>query len=215
MKRKDKIQFDWNQISISKYYEIKDIVEDKDTDDISKNVQLVALMLDKDEQDIWDMELTEVGEYIKALSFLDKFEIPKNPAMNITLPGYQITVMKDITKINMAQYVDYQNFMRMPLRESMDKILSIFLIPEGKTYNTDYDIIDLQKTIRENLSFRVAEGLLGFFLRRWGESLVRSLDYYRKTAKKEKDPQKKKEMEEMLDQIKKKIKDLTSLGGLG
>ena len=135
--------------------------------------------------------------------------------MNITLPGYRIKVMKDITKINMAQYVDYQNFMRMPLRESMDKILSIFLIPEGKTYNTDYDIIDLQKTIRENLSFRVAEGLLGFFLRRWGESLVRSLDYYRKTAKKEKDPQKKKEMEEMLDQIKKKIKDLTSLGGLG
>jgi hypothetical protein len=215
MKRKDKIQFDWNQISISKYYEIKDIVEDKDTDDISKNVQLVALMLDKDEQEVWDMELTEVGEYIKALSFLDKFEIPKNPAMNITLPGYKIRVMKDITKINMAQYVDYQNFMRMPLRESMDKILSIFLIPEGKTYNTDYDIIDLQKTIRENLSFRVAEGLLGFFLRRWGESLVRSLDYYRKTAKKEKDPQKKKEMEEMLDQIKKKIKDLTSLAGLG
>lgn len=215
MKRKDKIQFDWNQISISKYYEIKDIVEDKDTDDISKNVQLVALMLDKDEQDIWDMELAEVGDYIKALSFLDRFDIPKNPAMNITLPGYQITVMKDITKINMAQYVDYQNFMRMPLRESMDKILSIFLIPKGKTYNTDYDIIDLQKTIRENLSFRVAEGLLGFFLRRWGESLVRSLDYYRKTAKKEKDPQKKKEMEEMLDQIKKKIKDLTSLAGLG
>lgn len=215
MKRKDKIQFDWNQISISKYYEIKDIIEDKDTDAISKNVQLVALMLDKDEQEVWDMELTEVGEYIKALSFLDKFEIPKHPNMNITLPGYRIKVMKDITKINMAQYVDYQNFMRMPLRESMDKILSIFLIPEGKTYNTDYDIIDLQKNIRENLSFRVAEGLLGFFLRRWGESLVRSLDYYRKTAKKEKDPQKKKEMEEMLDQIKKKIKDLTSLGGLG
>ena len=60
MKRKDKIQFDWNQISISKYYEIKDIIEDKDTDDISKNVQLVALMLDKDEQEIWDMELAEV-----------------------------------------------------------------------------------------------------------------------------------------------------------
>lgn len=215
MKRKDKIQFDWNQISISKYYEIKDIVEDKDTDAISKNVQLVALMLDKDEQEVWDMELTEVGEYIKALSFLDKFEIPKHPNMNITLPGYQITVMKDITKINMAQYVDYQNFMRMPLRESMDKILSIFLIPKGKTYNTDYDIIDLQKTIRENLSFRVAEGLLGFFLRRWGESLVRSLDYYRRATKKETDPRKKKEMEEMLEQVKKKIKDLTLLGGLG
>lgn len=215
MKRKDKIQFDWNKVSIAKYYEIKDIVEDKDTDDISKNVQLVALMLDKDEQEVWDMELGEVGDYIRALSFLDKFEIPRNPSMNITLPGYQITVMKDITKINMAQYVDYQNFIRMPLRDSMDKLLSIFLIPKGKKYNEDYDIIDLQKTIRENLSFRVAEGLLGFFLRKWGESLVRSLDYYRKAAKKEKDPQKKKEMQEMLVQVQKKIKDLTLLAGLG
>lgn len=215
MKRKDKIQFDWNKVSIAKYYEIKDIVEDKDEDDISKNVQLVALLLDKDEQEIWDMELGEVGDYIRALSFLDRFEIPRNPSMNITLPGYQITVMKDITKINMAQYVDYQNFIRMPLRESMDKLLSIFLIPKGKKYNEDYDIIDLQKTIRENLSFRVAEGLLGFFLRKWGESLVRSLDYYRKAAKKEKDPQKKKEMQEMLVQVQKKIKDLTLLAGLG
>lgn len=215
MKRKDKIQFDWNKVSIAKYYEIKDIVEDKNEDDISKNVQLVALLLDKDEQEIWDMELGEVGDYIRALSFLDKFEIPRNPSMNITLPGYQITVMKDITKINMAQYVDYQNFIRMPLRESMDKLLSIFLIPKGKKYNEDYDIIDLQKTIRENLSFRVAEGLLGFFLRKWGESLVRSLDYYRKAAKKEKDPQKKKEMQEMLVQVQKKIKDLTLLAGLG
>ena len=135
--------------------------------------------------------------------------------MNITLPGYRIEVMKDVTKINMAQYVDYQNFIRMPLRESMDKLLSIFLIPKGKKYNEDYDIIDLQKTIRENLSFRVAEGLLGFFLRKWGESLIRSLDYYRKAARKEEDPQKKKEMTEMLEQIKKKIKDLTLLGGLG
>ena len=112
MKRKDKIQFDWNQISISKYYEIKDIVEDKDTDDISKNVQLVALMLDKDEQDIWDMELAEVGDYIKALSFLDKFDIPKNPSMNITLPGYRIKVMNSRDDIVMATAFatkDYNN----------------------------------------------------------------------------------------------------------
>ena len=207
--------FDWNNVSIQKYYELKDIIEDPDQDDITKNVRLVAVMLDKDEQEIWDMELSEAGNYIRALSFLDKFEIPRNPSMNITLPGYRIEVMKDVTKINMAQYVDYQNFIRMPLRESMDKLLSIFLIPKGKKYNEGYDIIDLQKTIRENLSFRVAEGLLGFFLRKWGESLVRSLDYYRKAAEKEENPQKKKEMTEMLEQIKKKIKDLTLLGGLG
>ena len=32
--------FDWNNVSISKYYELKDIIEDPDQDDITKNVRL-------------------------------------------------------------------------------------------------------------------------------------------------------------------------------
>lgn len=212
MKKKEKDVFDWDSISIEKYYDIMEILEDKD-DDITKNVRIVALILNKDEQDIWNMGMEEAGDYISRLQFLGKFDLPKNPNMNIKLPGYDIKVMKDVTKINVAQYVDFQNFVKIPLKDSMEKILSVFLIPDGCRYNEGYDIIDLQKVIRENLSFRVAESLLGFFLMQYGESLVSSLRYYRRQIQKAKSPELTEKMEKSMMEIQKRFLDLTHLIG--
>ena len=200
-KHKEKNPFDWENITIEKYYNIKDILDDETDDDITKNVKLVAVITNKDENDVWNMDMAEAGEYISRLQFLNKFELPKNPNMKIKLPNYDLVVIKDLTKINVAQYVDFQNFVKMPLRESMEKILSIFLIPEGCSYNTGYDILDLQKEIRENMSFRVAEGLLSFFLNRYGRSLVHSLTYCKRQMKKMKN----KEMMEKLEKAQKEI----------
>lgn len=200
-KNKEKNPFDWENISIDKYYEIKDILDDETDDDITKNVKMVAVITDKDEDEVWSMDMAEAGEYISKLTFLNKFELPKNPNMKIKLPNYDLVVMKDVTKINVAQYVDFQNFVKLPLREGMEKILSIFLIPEGCSYNTGYDIIDLQKEIRENISFRVTEGLLSFFIEKYGELLIHSLVYCRKQIQKTKD-------KEMMEKFKKTEKEL-------
>ena len=202
-KNKEKNPFDWENITIEKYYKIKDILDDEVDDDITKNVKLVAVMLNKDEQEVWDMDMAEAGNYISRLQFLNKFELPKHPNMKIKLPSYDLVVIKDLTKINVAQYVDFQNFVKMPMRESMEKILSIFLIPEGCSYNTGYDIIDVQKEIRENMSFRVAEGLLSFFIEKYGRSLIHSLVYCRRQVKKTKD----KEMMENLEKTEKEIQE--------
>ena len=202
-KNKEKNPFDWENITIEKYYKIKDILDDEVDDDITKNVKLVAVMLNKDEQEVWDMDMAEAGNYISRLQFLNKFELPKNPNMKIKLPSYDLVVIKDLSKINVAQYVDFQNFVKMPMRESMEKILSIFLIPEGCSYNTGYDILDLQKEIRENMSFRVAEGLLSFFIEKYGRSLIHSLVYCRRQVKKTKD----KEMMENLEKTEKEIQE--------
>ena len=200
-KNKEKNPFDWENISIDKYYEIKDILDDEEDDDITKNVKMVAVITDKDEDEVWSMDMAEAGEYISRLQFLNKFELPDNPNMKFNLPGYQLKVMKDVSKISVAQYVDFQNFVKLPLREGMEKILSIFLIPEGCKYNEGYDIIDLQKVIRENISFRVAEGLLSFFIEKYGELLIHSLVYCRRQVKKTKDP-------EMMEKFKKTEKEV-------
>ena len=200
-KNKEKNPFDWDNITIEKYYEIKDILDDEEDDDITKNVKMVALITDMDEDEVWSMDMAEAGEYISRLQFLNKFELPDNPNMKFNLPGYQLKVMKDVSKISVAQYVDFQNFVKLPLREGMEKILSIFLIPEGCKYNEGYDIIDLQKVIRENISFRVAEGLLSFFIEKYGELLIHSLVYCRRQVKKNKDP-------EMMEKFKKTEKEI-------
>ena len=201
MRRKETDTFNWDSITIEKYYNIKDILDDETDDDITKNVKLVAVITDKDEDEVWNMDMAEAGEYISRLQFLNKFEMPKHPNMKIKLPNYDLVVIKDLSKINVAQYVDFQNFVKLPLRESMEKILSIFLIPEGCKYNDGYDIIDLQKEIRENISFRVAEGLLSFFIEKYGELLIHSLVYCRKQIQKTKD-------KEMMEKFKKTEKEI-------
>lgn len=213
MKKREKDPFDWENISIDKYYCIKDILDDEEDDDITKNVKLVAIMLDKDEQEVWDMDMSQAGDYISRLQFLGKFEIPKHPNMKIKLPGYDLTVIKDLTKINVAQYVDFQNFIKLPLREGMEKILSIFLIPDGCKYNDGYDIIDLQKVIRENLSFRVAEGLFGFFIEKYGKLLIHSLVYCRRQVRKTKDPEMMEKLKKTEKEIQQKLDNLIHLIG--
>ena len=214
MKKKEKNPFDWENITIEKYYNIKDILDDEVDDDITKNVKLVAVITGKDEQEVWSMDMAEAGDYISKLTFLNKFELPKNPNMKIKLPNYDLVVIKDLTKINVAQYVDFQNFVKMPLREGIDKILSIFLIPEGCKYNEGYDIIDLQKVIRENMSFRVAEGLLSFFLNRYGRSLVHSLAYCKRQMKKMKNKEMIEKLEKAQKEIMQKMDSLMHLTGL-
>lgn len=206
-------KFDWKNISIEKYYRIKDILEEEGDDDITKNVKLVSAVLDIPEDDVWNMDLVTVGGYIDNLSFLGKFDLPRTPNLKISLPGYKLEVMKDVSRITIAQYVDYQSFVSLPLREGMEKILSIFLIPEGHRYNEGYDILDLQKTIRENLSFGVAEGLLGFFLKEYGRSLMRSLRFLRRTARRTKDPEKKAEMLSKEREMRRRMQDLISSFG--
>ena len=212
-KNKEKNPFDWENISIDKYYEIKDILDDETDDDITKNVKMVAVITDKDEDEVWSMDMAEAGEYISRLQFLNKFELPDNPNMKFNLPGYQLKVMKDVSKISVAQYVDFQNFVKLPLREGMEKILSIFLIPEGCKYNEGYDIIDLQKVIRENISFRVAEGLLSFFIEKYGELLIHSLVYCRRQVKKTKDPEMMEKLEKTEKEIMQKLDSLIHLIG--
>ena len=213
MKKKEKNPFDWENISIDKYYEIKDILDDETDDDITKNVKLVAVITGKDEDEVWSMDMAEAGEYISRLQFLNKFELPDNPNMKFNLPGYQLKVMKDVSKISVAQYVDFQNFVKLPLREGMEKILSIFLIPEGCKYNEGYDIIDLQKVIRENISFRVAEGLLSFFIEKYGELLIHSLVYCRRQVKKTKNPEMMEKLEKTEKEVQQKLDSLMHLIG--
>ena len=213
MRKKEIDPFDWDNITIEKYYKIKDILDDEVDDDITKNVKLVAVITGKDENEVWSMDMAEAGDYISKLTFLNKFELPKNPNMKIKLPNYDLVVIKDLTKINVAQYVDFQNFVKMPMKEGMEKILSIFLIPDGCKYNDGYDIIDVQKEIRENLSFRVAEGLLSFFMEKYGTLLIRSLVYCRHQVKKTKNPEMMEKLEKTEKELQQKLDSLIHLIG--
>jgi hypothetical protein len=66
------------------------------------------------------------------------------------------------------------------------------LIPKGKKYNQDYDIIKLQDSLRKHLSVADALSLFAFFFVKYRQSIMDSLTYSREMAMKLRDPEKKK-----------------------
>ena len=190
MKEIDK--YNWNSISGDKYWSIVDILNNPDASDIQKQAELIALIEDVDIDTILNMNMNDVAAKINKLVFLNKFELDKhyNPR-KIKVGDMEYNVYPDLTNLNVAQFMDYQTFITRPFRESYDKILSIFIIPTGHNYNEGYDILDVQKMIRENMSWVNIQSLLNFILVKYVKSYVRIQAYLTKQIRKEKNPQKK------------------------
>ena len=190
MKEIDK--YNWNSISGDKYWEIVDILNNPDASDMQKQAELIALIEDVDIDTILNMNMNDVAAKINKLEFLNKFELDKhyNPR-KIKIGDIEYNVYPDLTNLNVAQFMDYQTFITKPFRESYDKILSIFIIPVGHNYNEGYDILDVQKMIRENMSWVNIQSLLNFILVKYVKSYMRIQAYLTKRIRKEKNPVKK------------------------
>lgn len=189
MKEIDK--YNWNSISGDKYWGIVDILNNPDASDMQKQAELIALIEDVDIDTILNMNMNDVAAKINKLVFLNKFELDKhyNPR-KIKVGDIEYNVYPDLTNLNVAQFMDYQTFITKPFRESYDKILSIFIIPAGHNYNEGYDILDVQKMIRENMSWMNIQSLLNFILVKYVKSYMRIQAYLTKQIRKEKNHQK-------------------------
>lgn len=215
-------KYSWNNISINKYYEISDIINDSALSDIDKNVAIVAIIEDVPEDTIWALPIDEAKAKFNKLAFLGKFDLIKireglfgnsNPKLTIVNHHFTdvneeftdvnkvFTLVNDATKLTVAQFTDYQSFVTKPLRESIDKVLSIFVIPEGCTYNTGYDVVEIQKFFRENMSFLLAQSILNFILTKYVKSMNASLKCLAKAIMKTKNEEKKATMINQYNQI--------------
>lgn len=211
MKEKKEInKYSWNHITGEQYWEIFDILN-SEASDLQKQAELIALIEDKSVDEILSLDMSAAAELINKLEFLKKFELSKryHPS-SIIIDNKKYNVYTNLANLNVAQFIDYQSFVAQPFRESYDKILSIFLIPDGHEYNSGYDILEVQKVIRTKLSWLEIQNLLNFILVRYVDSYNHSLAYLTKKVRKEKNPQKKMEMERNLNQLMKSLKILTS-----
>lgn len=198
-------KFNWSNISGEKYYEITDVLNSSRSD-LEKEVSLIAIITDLSEEEVYDLPLSDYSAYASKLVFLNKFTYPQWKKKDIKLPSFDCKVIDDISTLNVTQYIDFQSFVSSPLRDSYDKLLSIIIIPKGHKYNDNYDITVLQKELREYLGWPEVQSLLDFFIRVSVRSLEHSLKYYNRKMKKEKDPEKRKEMETVLTETIEKLR---------
>ena len=206
-------KFSWNYIKGDTYFKILDILEDKNLTGLEESVELVSAITGIPTEEIYNMTLDESGKLFCQLKFLNKFDlIPNYNHKYIKLTSFKIKIMKDVTNMTVSQYIDYQQFVLLPLREGYDKLLSIFLIPEGCKYNDGYDIVELQKEIREGLSWREVQTLLNFFMKRYLESILHTLKSFNQAMLKEKNPERRIQMKVNRDKL---IEEITAISTLG
>ena len=206
-------KFSWNYIKGDTYFKILDILEDKNLTGLEESVELVSAITGMPTDEIYNMTLDESGKLFCQLKFLNSFDlIPNYNPKYIKLPSFKIKIMKDVTNMTVSQYIDYQQFVLLPLREGYDKLLSIFLIPEGCKYNDGYDIVELQKEIREGLSWREVQTLLNFFMKKYLESILHTLKSFNQAMLKEKNPERRIQMKVNRDKL---IEEVTAISILG
>lgn len=183
--KKEINKYSWENITISTYFKILDILSDESLSEIDKQVSLVSLIEGITEDEVLNMPIQEAGNRFSKLIFLNSFNlIPNYKPKKIKIGELELKVIEDTGSISTGQFIDYQAWVVKPFNESMDKLLSIFLIPVGKKYNDGYDLIEVQNTIRECMTFREAQSLLNFILAKYLKLFRTSLRYLVKQIEK-------------------------------
>ena len=194
----------YNDLTVGKYQEIQAVLNGEVVEEYATNISLVAILSDMTEDEVMNLDLKEYKVMNQKLSFLMEQPPKRMVANTYKICGWELDTVLAIDKMTVAQYIDYQTFVK-DVDKYLVEILSVFLIPKGHKYNEGYDIIEVQKAIRDNLSIVDAFSLSAFFLL-WYHCLTKatltSLTRRLKKMKKEmKDKEKIQKMEQAITNL--------------
>ena len=174
-------------------------------EEIDKQVQIVAILADMTEDEVLHLPLADYSSMALQAAFLgDHCEPAEMDGKPIQAGGLLLVPTSDFTKITTAQYVDFQTFVK-DFPATLPELLSCFLVPEGKQYNTGYDIAQVQEAVR-CITLPQAIGLTAFFFKRFNESIVDSVTSLAQSARK--NPRKMKELKKILQQVEMVSRDI-------
>ena len=195
----------YRNLPVGKYLEICDLARDENVDPLTQQVKTISILTGLTEDEVLALPIMEYKELAGKTKFLEKgYDGKLQIAKSYGLNGMELIPVKDITKINVAQYVDFQTFSKEGDKYLVES-LSTLLIPKGKKYNEGYEISDVHKAIRENLSVADVLSLSAFFLKMWVKSIkdfqIFSIKEIQKIPDKEKRDKLMKQMQEIHSKI--------------
>lgn len=179
----------YRDLPIGDYQDIVAICKDESLEEVDKQVKVISILTGMDENAILDLPIMEYKRLSSKLTFLEE-ELPGDSqrlADSYKIGKFELIPVKDMRKVNTAQYIDFQSFHQAGFEEHFVEILSCLLVPKGKKYNTDYDVIEVQDAIRRNLNVYDAMCLYAFFIVSCRESIKDILTFSLQEAKKIKD----------------------------
>lgn len=171
-----KIVNNYRDLTMGKYFDILEVSRDNNLDELEKQVQIISLLSGKTTDEILDLPIGEYRDAVRQMAFLehpspdDKIRV----ARNYFKGGMELIPTTDFRKITTAQYIDFQNLTKLG-EDKVVEVVSCFLVPRGCKYGKGYDIADVQKAIREEMTVAEVLALSAFFLRKFALLIHSSL----------------------------------------
>lgn len=183
----------FSKLPIGKYEEILAISRE-DAEEIDKSVAILSVLTGHPEEEILHLPIAEFTELSAKAQFLtaDGFRGGRM-AKKYILGDWVLHPVTDYRRLETAQYLDFQTYVA-DLENRMVELVSVLLVPKGKRYNEGYDILELQKAIRENMTVTEGATIVGFFLTLCSRSIKDSLRFSKRMAKGIRDREKRTEI---------------------
>lgn len=170
----------WTDISIKQYNEIKDLYLDTELSDEDRLILQINILFGVD---ALKLKTNELHKYINEMKFLGE-KVPKMKIKNeYKLGGNVYTLKKELKDVTVAQWIDWQNFLKDggADTDNSPNLLSIFFFPKGETeYGENYDIEQVRQDINNHLSIAEAMSISSFFLTYQKALSIRFLLYTKK-----------------------------------
>ena len=200
-------------LPLAKYLKTLEIFNDESLSDLDKNIEILAIYADTTVDSILKLRPDVVEEYFAEMSNSISSYKPSNSKRpkKIKINDQVYTINYNIGKLNMAQYIDFQQIIvKKNYLENLPALLSIFIIPKGHKYNDDYDIIELRNILENNITLDEALSII-FFSKMKSISLIKlKLLYYRSMLKIMRWTTKDKQTKEMLRMTENQLSMLES-----
>ena len=205
----------WEDITINDYKEIINITQKELDSDLEKSISILAILCECTEDELYSMNANKLYKLLSEIEWVKQpYKFNHNwSSKHITINGIKYDVVVDINKFTVAQYADLQVY--WDKRDDIDymaKLLTLFIIPNGKTYNNGYDIVQLANIIEDNVSINDFNSICFFFLKSClifiKASLLFSNWQLMKLMMKEKDKEKKKQLKEIQKKLLMRIRTI-------
>ena len=170
----------WTELSLKKYNEIKDLYLDTELSDEDRLILQINILFGVD---ALKLKANELHKYVNEMKFLGS-KIPKMKLKKeYKLGGNVYTLKKELKDVTVAQWLDFQNFLKDGGGDTDNyaNLLSVFFFPKGETeYGDGYDIEQVRSDINNHLSIAEAMAISSFFLTYRKTLLLLSLLYTKK-----------------------------------
>lgn len=205
-----KIIDNYRDLSIGMYLDICEIDSREDIEELHKQVQIISLLTGESEEDIYNLPIDKYKELSAKTAYLRRpYDGEVLVAKVYRVDDWILSPVEDFRKITTAQYIDFQTFSKGG-EKNVVEILSTMLVPKGKKYNQDYDVLELQKDLRKHMSVVDALTLFAFFFVQFNQLIRDSLISCKEEAQRIPD---KKKREQIMKELERTEALLAKNGG--